>query len=78
MFDLSRVNGERGANYARIDLRVDRTFTLRGEAFNVFIGVQNLLNRRNFGGFLWNRRTNALDVNEQQGLFPLLGFDVRF
>jgi hypothetical protein len=78
VFDLTRVNGERGPNYARVDLRLDRTFTLRGEPFNVFIGVQNLLNRRNFGGFLWNRRTNALDVNEQQGLFPLVGFDVRF
>jgi hypothetical protein len=78
VFDLTRVNGERGPNYARVDLRLDRTFTLRGEPVNVFIGVQNLLNRRNFGGFLWNRRTNALDVNEQQGLFPLVGFDVKF
>ncbi|MCC7178017.1 MAG: TonB-dependent receptor [Acidobacteria bacterium] len=78
VYDLSRVNAERGPMYARIDVRVDRTFTVGGQPLNVFLGVQNIANRKNFGGYLWNRRANALDVNEQQGLFPILGFDWRF
>jgi hypothetical protein len=78
VYDLTRVNGERGPAYARIDLRVDRTFTVGGQPLNLFFGVQNLTNRRNFGGYVWNRRTNALDFNEQQGLFPIVGFDWKF
>ena len=78
VYDLTRVNAERGPAYARIDVRVDRTFTVGGRPLNVFAGVQNLTNRRNFGGYIWNRRTNSVEFNEQQGLFPLIGFDWRF
>ncbi len=78
VYDLSRVNAERGPMYARVDVRVDRTFTVGGQPLNVFLGVQNIANRKNFGGYTWNRRANGLDFNEQQGLFPILGFDWRF
>lgn len=78
VFDLSRVNAERAPAYARIDVRVDRRFTVGGQPLNVFAGVQNLTNRRNFGGYIWNRRINAAEFNEQQGIFPILGFDWRF
>jgi outer membrane receptor protein involved in Fe transport len=61
-----------------VDLRADRRLTVRGQDLNVFFGVQNVTNRRNLAGYSWNRRTNALQVNEQQGVFPILGFDWRF
>jgi outer membrane receptor protein involved in Fe transport len=75
VYDLTRVNGLRGPAYVRWDVRVDRTFRVAGRNLTVFGGVQNLTNRRNLAGLVWNRRTNAPDVNEQQGLFPVLGFD---
>jgi hypothetical protein len=78
VYDLSRVNGERAAAYTRLDLRVDRSLTVGGQPLNVFLGVQNLTNRRNFGGFSWNRRTNDIKFGEQQGVFPILGADWRF
>ena len=78
VYDLSRVNAERIANYARLDVRVDRTFTVGGQPLNIFAGVQNLTNRVNVGGYSWNRRTNASQFGEQQGIFPILGFDWRF
>jgi hypothetical protein len=78
VFDLSRVNGERADAYLRLDARIDRTFTLAGRDLNVFAGVQNILNRRNFGGYSWNRRTNLPQLGEGQGIFPILGFDWRF
>jgi hypothetical protein len=78
VYDLELVNGERAPAYARFDVRVDRSFVVGGSTINVFGGVQNLLNRKNFGGYSWNRRTNAQETNEQQGVFPILGFDWRF
>ena len=78
VYDLTRVNAERAPDYGRIDVRVDRTFTVGGQPLNVFAGVQNVTNRRNFAGYSWNRRTNTQQFGEQQGIFPILGFDWRF
>ena len=78
VYDLSRVNAERAADYSRIDIRVDRTFTIGGQPLNLFVGVQNVLNRRNFASYNWNRRSNTQQFGEQQGIFPILGFDWRF
>jgi hypothetical protein len=78
VYDLTRVNAERARDDARVDLRVDRTFTVGGQPLNVFVGVQNPTNRRNFAGYSWNQRTNALQFGEQQGIFPILGMDYRF
>lgn len=78
VYDLTRVNGERAPAYARVDVRIDRTFTIDGRPLNVFAGVQNLTNRRNVGGYIWNRAINGIDVNEQQGIFPILGLDWQF
>ncbi len=78
VYDLSRVNGERADDYARLDLRVDRTFTVGGQPLNVFLGVQNVTNRLNFGGYSWNRRTNSVEFGEQEGIFPILGLDWKF
>ena len=34
-------------------------------------------NRRNFASYSWNRRANTQQSGEQQGIFPILGFDWR-
>jgi hypothetical protein len=78
IYDLARVNGVRASDYVRVDLRVDRSFDIVGESFVAFAGVQNITNRRNFAGYNWNRRLNALEFSEQQGLFPILGFEWKF
>jgi len=57
---------------------VDRTLTVGGQPLNVFLGVQNVTNRRNFASYNWNRRTNTQQFGEQQGIFPILGLDWRF
>ena len=72
------VNALRAPDYFRLDVRVDRTFSLAGEPFVLFGGVQNVTNRRNFAGYEWNRRTNSTEFTEQQGIFPILGFEYRF
>jgi outer membrane receptor for ferrienterochelin and colicin len=78
VYDLSRVNAERAPAYQRIDIRVDRAFTVNGTTLNVFGGVQNVTNRRNFATYGWNTRTNEQYFGEQQGIFPILGIDWRF
>jgi hypothetical protein len=78
IYDLMRVNGDRAPDYARVDVRVDRTFTVGGQPLNLFLGVQNVTNRRNFASYTWNRRTNSQQFGEQQSIFPIVGFDLRF
>jgi hypothetical protein len=78
VYDLTRVNAERAPNYGRVDIRVDRTFTAGGRPLNLFVGVQNVTNRRNFASYSWNRRTNTQQFGEQQGIFPIVGLDWRF
>jgi hypothetical protein len=78
VYDLTRVNAERAPDYGRVDIRVDRTFIVGGQPLNVFAGVQNVANRRNFASYNWNRRTNSQQFGDQQGIFPILGFYWRF
>ncbi len=78
IFDLSRVNAERLPDYIRLDVRADRTFTIRDRKLLVFIGAQNLLNRTNVAGYTWNRRSNTIQVGDQLGLFPNIGLEWRF
>lgn len=77
IFDLARVNAERAPAYFRLDVRVQRTFAWR-RPFVLFAGVQNLTNRQNLSTYTWNRRTNTVRFQEQQGLFPILGFEWKF
>jgi outer membrane receptor protein involved in Fe transport len=74
IFDLARVNGERAPAYFRLDVRAQRTFNF-SKPLVVFFGIQNVTNRQNFSGFAWNRRTNTIRFQEQQGLFPILGLE---
>jgi outer membrane receptor protein involved in Fe transport len=78
VYDLARVNAERAPDYGRLDIRVDRRFTVGGQPLNLFVGVQNVTNRRNFASYSWNRRTNAQQFGEQQGIFPVLGLNWEF
>ena len=78
IYDLSRVNSLRAPDYLRLDIRVDRTFTVRGHPLLVFVGIQNVTNRRNIAQASWDRSRNQLRFNRQLGLFPLIGIDWRF
>jgi len=78
IFDLDRVNGERAPAYARLDVRVERRFTVSGQPLVVFGGVQNVTNRENVAQYTWNRRSNEPRTQTQIGIFPIIGLDWRF
>ena len=78
VWDTARANGVRAPDYARVDFRVDRTFTVRDKPLLVFAGLQNATNRKNFQSIAWNPYERRQQVEHQLGLFPLIGLDWRF
>lgn len=75
IFDLQRVNAERAPDFFRLDLRVDRTFLINDKPLIVFVGIQNVTGRNNFGGINWDRRTNSPSFDDSLERFPLVGID---
>lgn len=78
IYDLSRVSGLRSPAYFRPDIRFDRTFTVRNKPLLFWVGIQNVMNRRNVSGVRWNQNTNRSEPYRQEGLFPLIGIDWKF
>ena len=78
IYDLAEVNALRAPDYARLDIRVERRFVVGGEPLVIFGGVQNVTNRQNVAQYTWNRRRSEVSVQEQIGIFPILGLDWRF
>ena len=75
IFDLERVNAERAPDYYRLDVRFDRTFTVRDKPLLLYLGLQNVTNRNNFNGIDWSRRLNKITFEDGNGLFPLFGLE---
>jgi len=53
IYDLSRVNAQRGPAYNRLDIDLNRSFRIRGGLLNVNLGAENALDRANFMGYVW-------------------------
>jgi hypothetical protein len=75
VFDLSRVNGVRAQAYQRLDVRVDRRFRAGGGELVVYFGAQNVFNRDNYFGRVWNFRRGEEKLLSQLGLFPIAGIE---
>ena len=59
IFDLERVNSMRYDAFFTLDLRIDRTFSVKDQEVVVYYGLQNVTGRRNPTALLWNRVTNT-------------------
>jgi len=78
IYDTARLNADRGPDYFRADVRVDRRLTWFGRAARLYGGVQNVTNRRNVAGYTWDRRNNVLKELDQLRLLPIVGLDWQF
>lgn len=78
VLDLRSVNGVRAPAYQRLDIRVDRNFEVRGGTLNIYAGVLNAMNRKNFFAEIWNFRTNKPKTDHQLPVFPMFGLEWRF
>ncbi len=75
VFDLDRVNTMRYDAYFTLDLRLDRTFSIRDREVIVYAGLQNVTGRRNQTTLLWNRVTNRPRFPGGLSQFLLIGLE---
>lgn len=78
VFDVDRLNSERTPAYARLDVRVDRRFSVRGSWLAMYFEIQNITNRENRSVQQWNTKTRAIEWRPQLALFPLVGMNWKF
>lgn len=81
VIDRDRLNAERSPAYIRVDLRVDRRFTLGRVNGVVYLDVQNVFNRANVFGFEYTEdpaEPDRLREQENVGLLPNFGFSIEF
>ena len=86
IYDLSKVNAVRGPAYNRTDISTDHNFHLPTGILNMYLGMQNIFDRKNFLGYVWLSRCNQIPgcVNYFHGApmqeiyqmpaFPVAGF----
>ena len=75
IFDLQQVNAMRYDPYFTLDVRVDRTFSVRGKDVVVYAGAQNVTGRRNPTTVIWNRVTNRSAIPSGVSQFVLVGME---
>ena len=78
IFDLEKVNTKRYEAYFTLDLRIDRTFTVKGQQVVVYYGLQNVTGRRNPTTLLWNRVTNSQRFSYGLSRLLLAGLEWNF
>ncbi|HEV2136553.1 MAG TPA: TonB-dependent receptor [Terracidiphilus sp.] len=81
VYDTTRMNAFRAPYYARLDTQVDKDILLHGVHMELYFGVNNILDRSNFLGYVWLPRAatdkeisiNPVHELEQMPIFPNFG-----
>jgi len=47
------MNSQRAPAFARWDIQLNKDFLLRGAHLELYLGANNILNRRNFLSYVW-------------------------
>ena len=78
IYDLSQVNALRAPSYQRLDFRFDWTAKVWRGSLNLYFGLQNAFDRKNFQAYEWNYVTNQQQVQHQLGIYPIGGLEWKF
>jgi hypothetical protein len=89
IYDLSRINAERGPLYNRLDVELERRFLIPRGAFEVHAGAENILNRGNLMGYVWlnkcdqgsycsNSSGQPITKADQMGRYPVFSLRYEF
>lgn len=88
IYNISNINGSRGPLYNRLDVEFERRMKMGRGEMDMQLGMENLLNRGNFMGYVWlqNCQLGAYCAYGQQpmvkvdqmGRFPEAGLRYRF
>jgi hypothetical protein len=80
IYDVSRMNAQRAPYFARLDVQINKDIMIRGLHLELYMGVNNLLNRENFLSYVWLPDTKivGVDINpvyqfHQMPLIPNFG-----
>lgn len=78
VFDLSQLNALRGPLYSRLDVAVNREFTIREGVLRVHAGALNLQNRKNFYEYFWRPRDPFGGMTAEYGTGLRPDFSISF
>jgi hypothetical protein len=78
VFDLSRINGARQADYHSLNVRFDKRFHFAHSNFIFYLSIWNLYNRQNVASYYWNKNKNEEDTLYQWGTLPVIGLEYDF
>ena len=80
IYDLSKMNARRAPYFARLDAQLNKDFVMRGLHLELYMGVNNILNRANYLSYVWLPDTKIADAQinpvyqlHQMPIFPNFG-----
>jgi hypothetical protein len=80
IYDVSRTNAQRAPYFARVDAQLNKDFVMHGLHMELYMGVNNILNRANFLSYVWLPDTKNAKVEidpvyelHQMPIFPNFG-----
>jgi hypothetical protein len=76
--DSSRINAERAPEFHRLDVRLDRRFTLGFCNLVAYVEADNVYARKNVRFETWNTKTREKSYEYQTGLLIIAGINVEF
>ena len=89
IYDLTKINAERGPIYSRLDFRASHTFLFGSRRLIIHGGLENAFDRQNFLGIAWLPRyeieggckrnaSSCVSFQDQMGRFPDFGVSYIF
>jgi hypothetical protein len=80
IYDVSQMNARRAPYFSRLDAQLDKDMIVRGLHLELYMGVNNILNRSNFLSYVWLPDTSISGWNinpvyelHQMPIFPNFG-----
>jgi outer membrane receptor protein involved in Fe transport len=81
IYDVSQMNTPRAPYFARLDAQLNKDVVVRGLHLEIYAGVNNILDRKNFLSYVWLPRykkdcetvLNPVDEIDQMPIFPNFG-----
>ncbi len=78
VFDPTKINGARQADYHSLNVRFDKRFHFAHSNFIFYLSIWNLYNRQNVASYYWNKNKNEEDTLYQWGTLPVIGLEYDF
>jgi hypothetical protein len=81
IYDVSQMNTPRAPYFARLDAQLNKDLVVHGLHLEIYAGVNNILDRKNFLSYVWLPRyqkacetaLNPVDEIDQMPIFPNFG-----